>query len=141
LAAYLAHPNAGEPPALREVVQYYLGAVGGLPLTFTDAAAAPAPTSASCVVYTAAAEASPDATRDGPVAGCALGVIADNPGGIEARWAPLLDAIGQPFSGKVEGIALRPDDPTRCYVVVDRDAPDVPSELCDVVLDGPWFVM
>jgi hypothetical protein len=143
LAAYLAQPNAGEPPALQDVVQYDLGAVGGLPLTFTDAAAAPASsgTTRSCVVYTAAAEASPDATRDGPVAGCALGVIADHPGGIEARWAPLLDDIGQPFSGKVEGIALRPDDPTRCFVVVDRDAPDVPSELCEVVLDGPWFAM
>jgi hypothetical protein len=142
LAAYLAHPNAVEPPALQDVVQYDLGTVGGLPLTFTDAAAALASNAAmrSCVVYTAAAEASPDATRDGPVAGCALGVIADHPGGIEARWAPLLDDIGQPFSGKVEGIALRPDDPTRCYVVVDRDAPDVPSDLCEVVLDGPWFV-
>ncbi len=141
LAAHLAQPGEAESPAPFDVVQYDLGAVAELPLTFTDAALVPAPTDAErpVVVYTAAAEASPDATRDGPVAGCAVGVIAEGPDGIRVRWALLRDDAGEPFAGKVEGIALHPDDPTRAHVVVDRDAPDEPSELCEVVLEGPWF--
>lgn len=141
LEAHIARPDSREPPKLGNVIQYDLGAVGGLALTFTDAAALPAPGYAErrWTVYTAAAEASPDATRDGPVAGCAVGVISEAPEGISARWALLEDGGGQPFAGKVEGVEFLPDDPTRLYVVVDRDAPEVASELCEVALEGPWF--
>ena len=91
------------------------------------------------MLYAAAAEASPDATRDGAVAGSAIGVIVEGPAGTTARWAPLRDAAGRPFRGKAEGIALALDDQTRLYVALDRDAHDEPSELCEVTLDGPWF--
>jgi hypothetical protein len=127
--------DAVPAPTPFNIVQYDLGVIGGLALTFTDATVA----DTGAVVYTAAAEASPDATRDGPVAGCAVGVIREAPEGVRARWALLCDDRGQPFTGKVEGIALAPDDPSRAFVVLDRDAPDEPSELCEVVLDGPWF--
>jgi hypothetical protein len=141
LEAYMARPDLVGAPQLGNLVQYELGAVGGLPLTFTDAAVVPGPPDAErrWTVYTAAAEASPDATRDGPVAGCAVGVISEGPEGISARWALLEDEAGQPFAGKVEGVELRPDDSTRLYAVVDRDAPEVASELCEVALQGPWF--
>jgi hypothetical protein len=139
-AAHLERPDVAGPPAPLDIVQYDLGALGGLALSFTDAAIVPSPDAERrCIVYTACAEASPDATRDGPVAGCAIGVIADGPEGIRARWALLRDVAGQAFAGKVEGIALRPGDPTRAYVVVDSDAPETPSELCEVALEGPWF--
>ena len=141
LEAYMARPDLVGAPQLGNLVQYELGAVGGLPLTFTDAAVIPgSPDAERCwTVYTAAAEASPDATRDGPVAGCAVGVISEGPEGISARWAVLEGEPGLPFAGKVEGVELRPDDSTHLYVVVDRDEPEVASELCEVALQGPWF--
>ena len=142
LATYLATPSAAEPPEPCDIVQYDLGDIGGLPLTFTDATLilGEAESDRRRLVYTAAAEASPDATRDGPVAGCAIGVIAEGPDGIQARWALLEGEAGGPFGGKVEGIALDPGDPTCAWVVVDRDAPGQPTDLCEVLLDGPWFM-
>ena len=141
LAAYLACPDVSAPPHPTDVVQYDLGVIGGLALTFTDASVVlvDAASDSRWTLYTAAAEASPDATRDGPVAGVAVGVIAEGGGRIVARWALLRDQGGDPFMGKVEGIALRPDDPGRGYLVVDRDAHDVASELCEVVLEGAWL--
>ena len=73
--------------------------------------------------------------QDGAVAGSALGVIDD--GG--ARWTAVRDEHGARFTAKVEGVALDPHDDRRVWVVVDRDAHDVPSELCEVALDGPWW--
>jgi hypothetical protein len=143
LLAYLGAPEREPPPAPADVVQWDLGAWDGVALTFTDAAPGPrgAVLGTRWTVYTAAAEASPDATHDGLVAGSAVGVIAERAaGGTTARWAPLRDAAGAPFAGKAEGIVLAPDDPTRAYVVVDRDDYAAPSQLCEVVLGGPWFV-
>ncbi len=142
LEAHMARPDSVDAPTLGDLVQYELGAVGGVPLTFTDAAVVPGPPDDAerrWTVYTAAAEASPDVRRDGLVAGCAIGVISEGPEGISARWAMLENEAGQPFAGKVEGVELRPDDSKRLYVVVDRDAPEVASELCEVELEGPWF--
>ena len=140
LAAHLGAHDRASPPFPRDIVQYDLGVTDGHPLAFTGAALGPgAGDMRRSIVYTAAAEASPDATRDGPVAGCAVGVIAEGPDGIRARWALLEDADGGRFDGKVEGITLRPGDPMRAHVVLDRDAPDEPAELCDVMLEGPWF--
>jgi len=143
LAAHLGAPGRDPPPVPTGIVQYDLGAVGGVALTFTDAARGPGDAGAGTrwTVYTAAAEASPDATRDGPVAGAAIGVIAERSSGTAARWALLRDAAGEPFAGKAEGIVLAPGDPTRAYVVVDRDAYDAPSQLCEVALGGPWFAL
>jgi len=128
LLAYLGDPT-GPPPAPENVVQHHLDAIDTLRLGFTDAAAR-----GGTVYFSAAAEDSPDATRDGRVAGSVLGVL-DEEGG---RWTLLVDAAGAPFDGKVEGIAFWRDHPHRLWAVVDADDPQRPSELCEIELIGDW---
>lgn len=129
LLAYLDGPGAHPAPGPESILQYELGEIDGSRLTFTDAAVF-----GDALVYTATAEASPNAVDDGPVAGSALGVIgADG----EARWTELRDADGGRFDGKVEGVA-RGSRPGTVYVIVDRDDPGRPSELCEVELGGDW---
>ncbi|MBB4637345.1 DUF6929 family protein [Longimicrobium terrae] len=129
--ALLDHLRGGTaPPVPGAVTAYDLGEVDGSRLTFTDVAAF-----GGRIVFTAAAEASPNTYDDGPVAGAALGVLAA--GG--ARWALLRDAAGRPFDGKVEGVAPG-REPGTALVVVDRDDPRRPSDLCTVELRGNWPV-
>ena len=136
LDAHMARPADHPPPRPRAIVRYDLGAIGGVPLGFTDAASGPR----GAVLYAAAAEASPDATRDGDVAGSALGVIVgDAHGSVTARWAVVRDAGGEPFAGKIEGLVTTRESPARCWAVVDGDDPAAPSELCLVELEGPWY--
>jgi hypothetical protein len=124
LVAYLR--GRGAPPAPGAIVQYALGDLDGAPLGFTDAALA-----GRRVLYTAAAEASPDAVQDGEVTGSVLGIIE----GPEARWTPLADADGRPLAGlKAEGILAATPDGSRLWVVNDADDPDTPSELLEVVI-------
>ena len=139
--ALLGHLEQGGPaPEPADVAQYALGDIDGHALGFTDAALVPAAGSrARHVLYTAAAESSPDATRDGPVAGCAIGVIVEGRVQGSPRWTTLVDASGERMADKVEGIAVDPAEPTRLWVVVDRDEPELPSELCEVRLEGEWF--
>ena len=56
-----ARVQARQSPA-RDVVRYELGVIDGIPLGFTDATAL-----GDAVLFSAAAEDSPDATRDGRV--------------------------------------------------------------------------
>ena len=131
LLAHLRAPDAAPPPEPRAIVAYDLGTIDGVRLTFTDAA-----TWDDRMLFLAAAEQSPDATRDGAVAGAAVGVI-DADG--RTRWAPLHTADGLPFPGKPEGLALRVDGPDLSLdVVLDVDDPERPAELCAVALGGPW---
>jgi hypothetical protein len=130
LRAYLRDPAAAPPPEPRGVVRYRLGSVDGLRLGFTDAARA-----GGRFLFCASAEDSPDATRDGRVAGSALGVF-DDGGGV--RWTLLRGEDGEVFTGKVEGLAIPPGSRGRAWVVVDRDDPDAPSDLCSVELGGGW---
>ena len=140
LLAHIESPATARPPVAGNVVQYDLGTLGGVRLGFTDAA---------CVmtdddrlrrtIFCAAAEASPDAIRDGTVAGSAIGIIDETTRGIVARWAEMRDAAGHRLADKIEGIALSRVTPGRAFVVADRDAYDVASELCEVVLEGPGF--
>lgn len=129
LAALLAWlgDTARTPPRLREVVQYDLGAIAGVPLTVTDAARL-----GDAILYAAAAEESPDATRDGPVAGCAIGVIE----GDSARYAVVEDADGRPYRGKIEGI--HPLAPDRLLACVDHDDPTAASTLLEIAIGGVW---
>jgi hypothetical protein len=129
LRAHLADPAAHPAPAPGSIVQYDLGMIEGWRLTFTDVAPF-----GDSLIYTATAEASPNTVDDGPVAGSALGII--GPDG-EARWTVLVDAAGAGFDAKVEGVARGPR-PGTVYVVVDRDDPHRPSELCEVELAGDW---
>ena len=85
--------------------------------------------------FTATAEESPDTIADGPVAGSVLGRI-EHDGA--ARWALLQDIDGAPFRGKVEGLSLDAAAEDRAWILIDRDDPQVPSELCEIELRGDW---
>jgi len=125
LVALIAAPEVAAVPPLTEVEPWELGAVGGARLTFTDLTATPAG-----VLFAAAAEASPDALRDGPVTGVVVGRLADG------AAALLLDEAGRPSCDKVEGIAHAADG--RLFAVVDRDDPAVPAELLEIALPPAW---
>jgi len=131
LLAHLRAPERNPPPSPANVVRYELGAIDGIPLSFTDATLY-----SDMVLYSAAAEESPDATRDGRVTGSAIGVI-DSPGAI--RWAPLTDASGRVLAWKVEGLAAIDDATNRLYVVIDAEDPEAASELCTVELSMTRF--
>jgi hypothetical protein len=128
LLAYLGDPS-GPPPVPENVVQHELDAIDALRLGFTDATAR-----GGTVYFSAAAEDSPDATRDGRVAGSVLGVLEEEGG----RWTLLVDTAGAPFDGKVEGIAFWRDRSDRLWAVADADDPQRPSELCEIELSGDW---
>lgn len=130
--AHLRDPDGVPPPSPEHVLRYELGEMDGLRLTFTDAAPGPGGT----FLFTAAAEDSPDATRDGRVAGSAVGLIAADG---TTRWAPLLGEDGGLFDGKTEGVERAADSAHHLWTVVDRDEPHAPAELCRVELDGPWW--
>jgi len=125
LVALLAAPEVAEVPPLSAVEPWALGAVGGARLTFTDLAATPAG-----VLFAAAAEASADALRDGPVTGVVVGRLADG------EAALMLDEAGRPSCDRVEGIAHPADG--RLFAVVDRDDPAVPAELLEIALPTAW---
>ena len=129
LRAHLADPSGHPSPSPESIAAYDLGTLDGCPLGFTDAAAF-----GDALIYTATAEASPNAVDDGPVTGSAVGII-DADG--EARFVIFEAAGGGRFDGKVEGVARGPR-PGTLYVVVDRDDPHCPSELCEVELAGDW---
>lgn len=153
LIAYATQPDAVEPPPITNVQQYDLGELEGTRLSFTDATLAPtmqpggADATGFPMLYTAAAEASPDASRDGDVAGSVIGIVRRDGEGeradarlvLSARYAPLLEEDGGVSKAKVEGIALHPDTRDRLYVVVDADSHDRPSELWEVELQGAWY--
>lgn len=124
--AFLAYLEGGAVPLLHDVIRWDLGAVAGVRLGFTDAT-----THEGRVYFLAAAEASPDAVRDGPCSGVALGVI--EPGGARMARIRLED---RSFDLKAEGLAF--DEPRRGVLVVDRDDPASPAELCRFELLGPW---
>lgn len=124
LLAHVLDPASSPPPAPTNITAYELGATGDVPYTFTDATAW-----RDSLLYCAAAEASPDATRDGPVGGSALGIIE----GGSARWTPVLHASGAMFTGKIEGLATAPGI-NRLYAVVDADDPASASRLLTIEL-------
>jgi hypothetical protein len=141
LLAYLRGLASGEAaqcpacPPLREIVQWDLGAIEGTRLTFTDGVAGRADHGA-WIGFVACAEASPDATRDGPVSGVALGRLDDRSG--TAELAPVTDERGAPLLDKAEGVAFDEDDPQRAWLVVDRDDPACPAELLELRLGEGW---
>lgn len=114
----------GKLPPLRDVTRYELGTIDGVRLTFTDAAVR-----GGSLAYLAAAEESPDAIEDGPVAGTALGWIT----GDEVRYC-VIEERGEPFREKAEGLALDPRDESLAWIVLDKDEPDAPAELCRLEL-------
>ena len=132
LMGYLQRSMATAPPTPGRVRQYDLGELDGVSLGFTDVALA----RDGAILYSAAAEASPDATRDGDVRGSAVGII--DLEGDTGRWARLSDEDGRPFTGKVEGLTLDHRRPGHLLAVIDSDDHRMPSELIEVHLLGPW---
>lgn len=133
LRAYLEQPASVAPPIPGAITQYDLGGLDGVPLGFTDVALS----RGSNILYAAAAEASPDATRDGDVYGSAVGVI--DPHTPAGRWARLREGGGAPFTGKVEGLTTDGRRPERIFAVVDSDDHSKPSDLLEIQLSGPWW--
>lgn len=133
LRAYLERPASAAPPVVVAVTQYDLGALSGVPLGFTDAA----PGRASGVLYAAAAEASPDATRDGRVHGSVVGVIDVRTA--SGRWTRLTGEGGRAFTGKVEGLTLDARSSDRLFATVDSDDHSRPSDLLEIRLAGAWW--
>ncbi|MCC6241236.1 MAG: hypothetical protein IT353_00250 [Gemmatimonadaceae bacterium] len=131
LREYLENPENVDPPRPFGVDVFDLGELNGLPLGFTDAAVCN-----DSLLFSAAAEASPDAQTDGAVSGSAIGVI--DAGG-RARFTPLRDPSGAPVLEKVEGLVMWPHDHMRAWAVVDADDAQRPSLLCEVQLSGPWW--
>jgi hypothetical protein len=131
LLTYLRAPDLAPVPAMTNVVRYELGGLQDVPLGFTDATV-----HADSVFYAASAEYTADAVADGPVAGSAIGMIDRNGG---TRWATLTRPDGTPYRAKVEGLLGSDTQPSRLFLVVDADDPDVPSMLCIAELRGPWW--
>ena len=137
LLAYLRGLARGDTtpppcPALRDIVQWDLGAAAGTRLTFTDAVS----TGTRWTAFLACAEASPDATRDGPVSGVSIGRLDDRLG--EAELGVITDERGAPLLDKAEGLALDEHDARRAWLVIDRDAPACPAELLELRLGDRW---
>ena len=114
-------------PKIINVHQYDLGLLAGVPLGFTDATLWH-----EGVLFSAAAEASPDAIEDGRVTGSVIGVI-DAAG--RGRWTSITDPSGAAFDAKVEGVVAA-KEAGHLYAVVDPDDPKVASVLCTVRLGG-----
>lgn len=130
LLSYLDSRTRVDPPVPTNVVQYHLGEIAGVALGFTDATVF-----GEGVLYSATAEASADATTDGPVSGSALGTIAASG---RVRYAYLTDDTGRLLDDKVEGVLWSRTSTQRAYVVLDADDPTRASELCEVALIGGW---
>lgn len=130
LERYLRAPGTVLPPPPRDVVQYVLGSIDGFPLGFTDAA-----TWGDAVMFSAVAEDSPDARRDGRVAGSVLGIIAADG---QVRHTRITGERGIPFHGKVEGLAIDRGGRAVLYALVDDDDSDTAAELCVIEVTGSW---
>ena len=138
LVAYLRGlargPESAPPcPPLRAVTQWDLGAASGTRLTFTDGASA----RGAWIGFVACAEASPDATHDGPVSGVAIGRLDDRTQ--VAELAPIHDERGGVLTDKAEGLLFDDDDPRRAWLVIDKDDPDAPAELLELTLGDGWL--
>lgn len=125
--ALLAHLEGKGPlPPFLDARHWDLGSIQGVRLTFTDASA-----HGGQIYVVAAAEASPNAWDDGVVVGGSFGVLG-------APLSPILDEDGVPFVGKPEGLALDVDEgglPRRGWIVLDKDDPHAPAELCTIALE------
>ena len=114
--AWLA--SGGPVPQPTSITRFELGALGGVPLSFTDGAALPD----GSWLFSAAAEDSPDTYSDGACAGSAIGIV--NPDGTLRTLEPLSRAC------KVEGIAASPSgDVLDVWMVTDADDRSRPALL------------
>ena len=128
LTEHLDDPERVPPPTLTNVVQYEIGELDGVRLTFSDAEHV----EGGGILFSASAEESSESDR---IAGSVMGVL-DAEG---ARWTKIIDQNHEIFRGKVEGLTLDPDRNDHAFFVIDDDDRDKPSNLYEVELRGPWF--
>jgi len=122
----------GGPPRVLQVRTFDLGALDGVRLGFTDAAALDSRRDA----FIAAAEDAPDAIADGRVTGSVVGLLETTErGGVRARWTRLVDAEGRPCRYKVEGLTIDRDSRAG-WLLTDADDPRVPAALLRIELRG-----
>jgi hypothetical protein len=107
-------------------IQYYqLGAIGSVPLAFTDGAVLPD----GRLVFCAVAEDTADSYHDGPTLGAIIGVIED---GEVSFVEPLMRQY------KVEGIhAEQAGSSVHLWFVTDADDPSAPAALLSAELQLP----
>jgi hypothetical protein len=118
----------GAAPRALAAQTFDLGELEGVRLGFTDAVSV----SAHRAIFAAAAEDTPDAIADGPVAGSVLGIFEDP---ASARFTRLIAPDGGPCRSKVEGLAVD-DDLRHAWVLTDPDDPRLPTQLGRVELQG-----
>lgn len=117
---------AGPVPAIASICRFELGALGGVPLGFTDGAALPG----GGWVFCAAAEDTDDAYADGRCAGSALGWV--DAAGALRRLQPLS------LRCKAEGIAAVVDGRSaKLWLVTDADDRGTPALLLGASLSLP----
>lgn len=124
----------GAAPAALGTQTFELGELDRIRLGFTDAAQV----SRGRTVYVAAAEDAADAVADGPVSGSVIGLIESIGGNRDrtsARWTRLVDAGGDLWPYKVEGVAID-DDLRGAWILTDPDDPARSTVLGRVELRG-----
>lgn len=119
----LADGCALDGALLCSVHRVALGSIDGVPLGFTDASPLPD----GRLIFTAAAEDSPDSYRDGPCAGAVIGLLDDS----GVVW---IDPIDAPV--KVEGVhaTLTTDGRIELLLVADADDRAIPAPLLAATL-------
>lgn len=127
LRDHLNDPEHVEPPKLSKIIQYDLGSIDDIRLTFSDGEFVD-----GHILYSASAEASSDTDY---IAGSAMGILNDD----VARWAEVIDMDGSAFEGKIEGLITDDNDPHIVFFVIDDDVADEPSNIYQARLTGPWF--
>lgn len=127
LKKHLNDPENIDPPKLSNIIQYDLGEIDGIPLTFSDGEYVE-----GHILYSASAEAS---AENDYIAGSAMGILDDE----SARWAEVIDLDGSAFEGKIEGLVTQDDDPHIVFFVIDDDVAHEPSNIYQARLQGPWY--
>jgi hypothetical protein len=128
LCRHLADPENVPPPPLQNIRVYELGQLDDVRLTYSDAEYL----GEGRVLFSASAE-DPESSR---IAGSVLGVIEANG---HARWTELIDADGQPFRGKIEGLTRDSHAPNKIYFVIDDDDEAVPSKIYEAEISSSFL--
>lgn len=114
------------------VRHYDLGRASGIALSITDVARDDSAGNGR-LIYLAAAEDTPNAIDDGPVVGCALGVLDENGSSKDARFTLIREADGSICTRKLEGLAIGGGV---ALAVSDPDDENRAADLCTIVLSG-----